>query len=760
MAEIFKEAQAFDNHPGRWNHDLSHKHYGTFKAGRLYPVFSHLMCPSDSINMDISALLQFMPTPTPLQSKMRVIFHTFFQRLKNVHKDWPNTIEMLEDHELPYVLPSQNEFYAGSLHDYLDVPCSIVGNGVTALDSLYGMSAYSMGSDGGNTQFTFTQAGSFNGANLSPRVYDTIFHNGYYVGLFDFGSRIPVSDVSRFFSDRTVFRFSDLPFIFSRGSSTGEVFENYSFSIRLTLTNSWGVSRNFSSPFVLVPYSGYITPAMSGLDYYEIEFSSSALVSALETLHYDGSQFIHYDLLMRPLQTIQGESVYVENVSDERIFGSGRDTYSLYVYKGLSWHLFNILGSFDLRDFPTMIPYATKEDTNRPIRLKAYRYRCYESNYNAFYRNIHGNQPFKINGIVQYNKYNTTTDSGLDETHYDFFNRNWEMDAYTSCLPSPQQGNVPLVGVSATGRVVVQDDDGTRSTMQLRDLDDGVQGFEVTQFNAASDEHRQIMMRLADSGFTINDLRETNALQKFLETNIRKGFRYIDFVKGHFGKAPKHAEMDMPEFIGGFTVGLDVGKVTNTNAGATANNPEDVLGQFAGSAQAFGSSKHSINYYADDYGYLQVIMCIVPDSAYSQILPKDFLYSSPLDFPFPEFSNLGYQPITYEEFCPVEAYKDYLQDNNKKLTDVFGYQRPQHERVWLPDRLHGQFLTTMNNYAVNRVFEHRPELGDEFLQIQPGEITRNFTVTKADEDIAFGQIGFRISYKQPVPRISIPSLGR
>ena len=66
----------------------------------------------------------------------------------------------------------------------------------------------------------------------------------------------------------------------------------------------------------------------------------------------------------------------------------------------------------------------------------------------------------------------------------------------------------------------------------------------------------------------------------------------------------------------------------------------------------------------------------------------------------------------------------------------------------------------MNNYAVNRVFEHRPELGDDFLRIKPEDMTRNFTVTKADEDIAFGQLAFHITMKQPVPRISIPSIGR
>lgn len=755
MAEIFKEAQAFNNHPGRWNHDLSKKDYVTMKAGIIYPGLFQFMVPSDSAKLDIAALLQFMPTPTPLQSNVRVIFHVFFQRMKNIIAEWPNWIEQLPtesgETEAPYILPSVQEFVPGSIHDYVGVPVCVVKHGVDDLPMRFYFSG------GFNNDFSgmfsvFNRNGSFNSVLPFGHVFSTHLSGGSGLGLFDSGSRISPAVLKDVFGNDTVTFHLTYPF-----KTTGDpALLPIVPKLRLCLTSDYGPFRTSRDTYVLIDAGAY---SEIDAEDYQILFRSDSISSALDVLGFDGSQYIHFDFVW--FWVNQSGSVAVDANYDDVLIN--RMSYS--VLSGKNYSTFFINGSYSYADFPHLCPYVTKEDpvSTTKIRLRAYRYRVYESTYNAFYRNIHGNQPFMIDGVPQYNKYNTTRALGLDTTDYHLFNRNWELDAYTSCLPSPQQGNPPLVGVTSTGRLRIQDDDGTVSTAQLYDLPDGQQGLSISQINAQSDAHRQMIMNLASSGISINDLREANALTKFLETNIRKGFRYIDFILGHFGKAPKHAEMDMPEFVGGFTVKLDVGKVTNTNAAASATNENDVLGQFAGSAQAFGSSKHSIQYYADDYGYLMVTMCIVPDSSYSQVLPKDFLYSRPLDVPFPEFSHLSYQPITYEEFCPGECWKEMVAEGpntQKRLTDVFGYQRPQHELVWNPDTLHGQFLTTMNNYVISRFFDGRPELGNDFLTIKPEEVQNVFTVVKADNDIAFGQVAYRLTMKRPFPRIVIPSIGR
>lgn len=57
--------------------------------------------------------------------------------MKNIHEDWTNTIEQLEEHELPYVLPSVSEFVPGSIHDFLGVPCVSVQHGIQSLPAKY-----------------------------------------------------------------------------------------------------------------------------------------------------------------------------------------------------------------------------------------------------------------------------------------------------------------------------------------------------------------------------------------------------------------------------------------------------------------------------------------------------------------------------------------------------------------------------------------------------------------------------------------------
>ena len=200
MAEIFKEAQSFDNHPDRWNHDWSHKIYGSFKFGKIYPVMTELLQPSDSIRLDIGALLQFMPTPTPLQSNVRVVFDVFFQRMKNIQESWPNYIEQLEEHTAPYVLPSVSEFVPGSIHDFLGVPCVLVRHGFEDFPTMYSFNNVIPSSplSGPVSNFlVFTDSyGSFYNLFNFGASYSSAVLNSFGFLLFDYGTKhIPAGDV-------------------------------------------------------------------------------------------------------------------------------------------------------------------------------------------------------------------------------------------------------------------------------------------------------------------------------------------------------------------------------------------------------------------------------------------------------------------------------------------------------------------------------------------------------------------------------------
>jgi hypothetical protein len=97
--------------------------------------------------------------------------------------------------------------------------------------------------------------------------------------------------------------------------------------------------------------------------------------------------------------------------------------------------------------------------------LLAYRFRAYESVYNAYYRDIRNN-PFVVNGRPVYNKWLPTMKGGADGTLYELHQCNWERDFLTTAVPNPQQGaNAPLVGLTV-GDVVTRSEDGTLSVQK------------------------------------------------------------------------------------------------------------------------------------------------------------------------------------------------------------------------------------------------------------------------------------------------------
>lgn len=411
--------------------------------------------------------------------------------------------------------------------------------------------------------------------------------------------------------------------------------------------------------------------------------------------------------------------------------------------------------SIDISDFPQYCPYFSSDNQVDTVKISALPFRAYDMVYNSYYRNWQGVQPFVVDGQTKYNEYFITDASGADTNQYELHTRNWELDAYTSCLPSPQQGDAPIIAVDSLGRMRIQDEDGTTSTLELRDLQ-GEQGIEVKNVDIQNPDHARIAMRMATSGLTIADFRQGNALQRFLEQSLRSGYRYADFIFGHFGKAPSHQELDMPIFLGGYTQNIDVSKISNVSASGSAP-----LGEFAGVGASFGGAKHNIKHYFDDFGYVLGVMMLVPDPAYSQILPKHFTYSSRLDYYFPQFSQLGMQPITYEEVCPIQSHVEFINNSpSKKLTDTFGYQRPNHEYVWIPDTVHGLFRKELSGSVVNRRFGKRPVLGDNFLKIKPEEVNDLFSVTEKNDDIFIAQVVVDIKATRPIPRVVVPSLGR
>lgn len=398
-------------------------------------------------------------------------------------------------------------------------------------------------------------------------------------------------------------------------------------------------------------------------------------------------------------------------------------------------------------------PYANGE-----IKISALPFRAYESIYNAFYRNQF-NDPFKINGVAEYNKFVTNDEQGEDNTSYTLLRRNWESDFLTTAKQTPVDGDItPLVGVTGTGTFTFQNEDGTQYNITPEYAQDGttIIGIKTVSGTPQNNSAIRRLMDMATVGISINDFRNVNALQRWLETNLRRGYRYKDQLMSHFGVDAKFDVLDMPEFIGGVSEPVVVNQI-NQMSDQTGNDSglgdfSKVLGSFAGQASVIGRSNHSISKYCDEHGFIIGIMSVTPVPNYSQLLPKMLLKENVLDYYFPEFGHIGLQPIPYYEVCPLQSYAAGL-----SLANTFGYQRAWYDYLSSVDEVHGDFRTTLDGFLINRVFNERPELGREFLEVDDDNMSNPFSVTDETDKI-LGQVYFDVVAQRPIPKYGIPRL--
>lgn len=729
MANIWKQNKDVNNHPNRNNFDLSEQSHLTMKMGYLYPVYCRRVVPGDSFSIRTAFGLKFMPMVFPVQSRMRAHMHYFYVRNKNLWDNWENWISGLvsqDEHPHPFLQAPDKDVVKGSIHDFFNVPTGFIDKNETRASIPFDFrTQVDSRVLGGYAYHIRVFYGKVTGTRFV--AYSDLYNSSISTAY------VPIRPIDFSFADRDI-AFS--PGLLSLvkgaiGTASADLYLDVFTSPNLDFPDE----NNFSQ-FNLVASVAYVSGDsvnLTGTQSTDLQNLVSQGYKLFFTLRKAATSAVH----PISISTVVSGSTSIIPLMIPNLVSNRATGYVQY------------------RDF--MLGAYTNG-----VRLNALPYRAYESIYYAYYANS-VIQPLRdAYGNPVYNKYNHTTADGDDATDYHLFKRNYELDAYTSAMPSPQQGIAPLVGMTALGNITIEDENGITTAKAEVDSDGNISKVVLTS-SAASVEHARTAMNIASSGLSINDFRATNALQRFLETSLRKGYRYMDFIAGHFGKSPEYRELDMPEFIGGFSRDVNV---TTTFASADTYDPSTDtganLGDYVGNASLYGGSNHAVRHYCDDYGYIIGIMCVTPTPAYSQILPKQMQApNNYLDYFFPEFNQLGLQPITYEEMTPLQQYIKVSADPSRRsMQETFGYQRPYHDYVGSVDGVHGEFRGSMKDFLVNRQFSDSPQLSDDFLKIKPEEVNDIFVNMDPEEDTIIGQVVFDVKAKRPISRIVIPGLGR
>ena len=305
--------------------------------------------------------------------------------------------------------------------------------------------------------------------------------------------------------------------------------------------------------------------------------------------------------------------------------------------------------TFDSEYYYNLIDAQDKFDS---LRIRAYLFI-----YDSFYRDQNLQDPlfedYHFTSGSPVWKDNSNSDDYYIESHISLghkllCNRAWKKDYFTSALPFLQRG--PDVYLSNSAPVEFDNSKQQKVISTLGSFAD-----ETLIVNGATDE-KYLQTSVTDGSgtstaranidpngsliarlkFSINDLRLTNALQRYYEKAARGGARYIEAISSHFGIRPKDYRLDRPEYLGGGKQPLGITTVVQTSSS------DDTTPQAnqAGNANAYNQQYVFSNTF-DEHGLVLGLLTVLPVASYQQGLDRKLIRSTKFDYPFPEFGNLG-----------------------------------------------------------------------------------------------------------------------
>lgn len=739
-----------DNDVKQNSFDWSHSNNLTTQIGRITPVFCDLVPAKTSFRVKPDFALQLMPMVFPIQTRMRASIAWFRYPLRALWKDYKDYVGNFREGLVePYLnINTQDKIKrmvsTGSLGDYLGIPSTLVGS--------YG-SSVSVESD-------FSETVTINGTLVDKALSLLVY------------PYMPIAEWVQIYQSTP--EALSKQSVFSKYKSTGD-FTTTASTASFIFTLSGKLPSSTKSLVFRDKNAGL--EALPGFDVVAVILSGENAIGVTKvTMPSDGAFSV--DLSGVNASSVTDIVIIVPTNQTNNWYTVVSDVASakprLYAYNStVQWVMtYNREPEFIQDISLAQSPWynSNSENKDKQIRLLAYAHRAYEGIYNCIYRD-NRNNPYYINGEVQYNNWIPSMEGGEDNNIYELRYANWEKDFLTTAVQSPQQGTAPLVGITTyetsmineeTGKpvskVALVDETGRRFALEFESSKDGstLEGVKYVELeNGTQVRSVRNLMDLATSGISIPDLRMVNCYQKFLELNMRKGYSYKDIVEGRFNVKVRYADLLMPEFFGGFSRDLNMNSISQTTD-KTADGEgsyKDVLGSQAGVGYFRGNTDYNIECFCDEESIIMGLLVITPLPVYTQLLPKYFTYGSLLDHFNPEFNNIGFQPISYKEVAPIQAFNA----DPDSLTKTFGYQRPWYEYCQRYDQAHGLFRTQLSNFLMHRVFDVKPELSQSFLLVDPEQVTDVFSVTETTDKI-YGQVFLDITCKLPVARVAIPRL--
>lgn len=354
--------------------------------------------------------------------------------------------------------------------------------------------------------------------------------------------------------------------------------------------------------------------------------------------------------------------------------------------------------------------------------------------------------------------------------------RAWQHDRFTSSLPFAQRGPDVLLPISGSVDVTYKDGwllgdvtppnsgrfvtHGGNPDVERRDpvsltsvqninaatqkvITTGTGGNTGT--NAAYDPNGSLEVDFANAGLTttINDFRTAERVQRFFENDARGGVRPNEGTLSHFGVRTPDASLDRAEFLGGSMQPIVVSEVAQTSE-STDTSPQGTL---AGKGTSY-KSHAGFRMYFTEHGFVFNLTSALVRANYWQGIPKVFSRMQRDEYYWPEFANLGEEPVFTKEI--------YADSTVVSEDTVFGYVPRYSDLKTAQGEVHGDMRSSLSFWTQVREFSNRPELNREFLFADPD--LSPFAVQSVFSDPIIVTIQFHIKASRLMPFYGVPTL--
>lgn len=342
-------------------------------------------------------------------------------------------------------------------------------------------------------------------------------------------------------------------------------------------------------------------------------------------------------------------------------------------------------------------------------------------------------------------------------------------DYFTSCLPYPQRG--PEVTIALTGNAAIRayneierktlvDDDfsfattaaGYEGHVNYNAIIGGGPGVNIagkTIDGAGTQLNGWLGADLSNiEATTINQLRQAFAVQHYYEALARGGSRYREQVRALFGVSISDKTVQIPEYLGGGRYHVNINQIVQTSGQQTETDTP--IGE-TGAMSVTPINESSFTKSFEEHGFVIGVMCVRHDHSYQQGLERFWSRSDRLDYYFPQFANLGEQPVKKKEIMLTGTATD---------DETFGYQEAWADYRMKPNRISGKMRSNAEgtldfwHYADN--YNAVPTLSQEWMKEGKTEIARTLIVQ--DEPQFFGAIRVMNKTTRCMPLYSVPGL--